>query len=300
MEGRLSAGESRRGGPWALVALGSILVITAAWWAFALWPLPDHAPQWVSRARATCFGVEASGLPTAGGWLLLIGEPLGMIGILLAVWGDAVIAGFRGLARSAAGRGALAASAVLVGWGGYLAWARVQELRGEPFALDGLRLADGAVERDGGAPPPLRLVDQRGDTVTLERFRGRPVLLTFAYGHCRTVCPVTVERMLGAQRRTADDVTLLVVTLDPWRDRPERLRHIADGWGFRDQAMVLGGSVDAVLAVLQAWRVPDGRDPRTGEIAHAPTVYAIGRDGRLAYRASGLSVEGLAELVGRL
>ncbi|HEX6670351.1 MAG TPA: SCO family protein [Gemmatimonadales bacterium] len=287
-------------GLWALGALAAILAITAAWWAFALWPLSPEAPPWVARARATCFGVTTTGLPHTGGWLLLIGEPLGMIGLLLAVWGDAVIEGFRGLSRTAVGRVAMALSALLVAWGGQLAWARIGELRGEPFLLDGAASADAAIERVGRRPPPLRLVDQWGDTITLDRFRGRPVLLTFAYGHCRSVCPATVRRMLGAQRRMPDQLSLLVVTLDPWRDTPERLAHIAEGWGFGDRARVLGGSVEAVRAVLEAWRVPDGRDPHTGEIAHAPTVYAIGRDGRLAYRTAGASEQALVGLAERL
>jgi hypothetical protein len=55
-----------------------------------------------------------------------------------------------------------------------------------------------------------------------------------------------------------------------------------------------------VTAVLEAWGVPDGRDPHTGEVAHASTVYAIAPDGRLAYQTVGLGDEALAELVGQL
>jgi protein SCO1/2 len=297
MEGGLSPRGAGREGFWALGALALILLITAAWWAFALWPLPAETPTWIARARATCFGVEVGGLPHTGGWLLLVGEPLGMLGILLAVWGDALGAGFRALAGSRSGRAALAIAVALVAGGGLLAGTRIGELRGESFPVNDV--ADRVLERVNRVPPPLRLVDQAGDTVTLARFRGRPVLLTFAYGHCRTVCPATVRRMLGAQRR-ARGVALLVVTLDPWRDTPERLPHIAGSWGFEDDARVLGGSVEAVTAVLEAWGVPDGRDPHTGEVAHASTVYAIAPDGRLAYQTVGLGDEALAELVGQL
>jgi cytochrome oxidase Cu insertion factor (SCO1/SenC/PrrC family) len=149
-------------------------------------------------------------------------------------------------------------------------------------------------------PPPLRLVDQAGDTVTLERFKGRPLLLAFAFGHCQTACPVVVRHMLGAQQMAASRPALVLVTLDPWRDTPERLPHIAEGWGLSQDARLLGGSVEAVEAVLEAWQVARGRDPHTGEIAHSTTVYAIGRDGRIAYQAAGLGGEALAELVGRL
>jgi protein SCO1/2 len=300
MEGGLSPDREGRRGLWAVGGLALILAVTGAWWAFALWPLPAAAPTWVARARATCFGVEPGGLPHTGGWLLLVGEPLGMVAILLTVWGDAVAAGLRELARRPAGRVLLALATGMIAGAGHLAGQRISSLRGEPFPTDGARLDDVAVERVDRVAPPLRLVDQRGDTVTLDRFRGGPVLLTFAYGHCRSVCPLTVRRMLDAQRRVPGGVEVLVVTLDPWRDTPERLEHIAGRWGFDGNARVLGGSVEAVTAVLEQWQVPNGRDPRTGEIAHAPTVYAIGRDGRIAYRAAGLGEEGMIELLGRL
>jgi protein SCO1/2 len=301
MESGLSARFISRRGAWALGALALILLITAGWWAFALWPLPTEAPAWLARARATCFGVQSSGLPHMGGWLLLIGEPLGMVGILLAVWGDAVLEGFRGLAHSQRGRGTLALTVALLAGGAYLAGVRISELTGEPFPTDGADLGGASVARVDRLPPPLRLVDQAGETVTLERFRGRPLLLAFAYGHCQTACPVVVRHVLGAQRRAAASrPALLLVTLDPWRDTPERLRHIAEGWGLAEDARLLGGSVEAVEAVLEAWQVARGRDPHTGEIAHSTTVYVIERDGRIAYQVSGLGGEALAELVGRL
>jgi hypothetical protein len=55
----------------ALLALGAILVITASWWAMALWPVAASAPEWFLRTREVCFGATATGLPNAGGWLLL-------------------------------------------------------------------------------------------------------------------------------------------------------------------------------------------------------------------------------------
>jgi protein SCO1/2 len=301
MESGLSARVAGGRGAWALGALALILLITAGWWAFALWPLPNEAPAWLARARATCFGVQSSGLPHMGGWLLLIGEPLGMIAVLLVVWGDAVLEGFRGLAGSPAGRGTLGlAAAVLLG-GASLTGVRVGELRGEPFPTDGSGLADASVARVDRLPPPLRLVDQAGDTLTLAHFRGRPLLLAFAYGHCRTACPVIVRYVLSAQRlAAASRPAILFVTMDPWRDTPDRLPHIAEGWGLSDDARLLGGSVEAVERVLNDWQVARGRDPHTGEIAHSTTVYAIGRDGRIAYQAAGIGGEALAELLGRL
>jgi hypothetical protein len=74
----------------ASLALLLIFAITAAWWALALWPAGAVEPAWLLRTRAACFGSAPGGLPDAGGWILLIGEPIGMLGVLLVVWGGAL------------------------------------------------------------------------------------------------------------------------------------------------------------------------------------------------------------------
>ncbi len=89
MEDRLARARAERHGL-ALTAFAAILVITAAWWALAFYPAGASDPEWLARTRSACFGSANGGLPDAGGWLLLIGEPIGMVGVLFAVWGREV------------------------------------------------------------------------------------------------------------------------------------------------------------------------------------------------------------------
>jgi protein SCO1 len=157
----------------------------------------------------------------------------------------------------------------------------------------------------------LALVDQHGDVLTLDRFHGRPVLLTFAYAHCATICPLLVRDALAAQEASAERraaastaeawlvPAVVVVTLDPWRDTPARLPHIARTWGLGEDAWLLSGPVDEVTAVLDAWQIPRGRDERTGEVTHPALTYLIDAAGRIAYASTGTRAT-LAELVQRL
>ena len=50
-----------------LSLLAAVGVITAAWWALALWPFDAGAPTWLVRTRFACFGAADNGLPHAGG-----------------------------------------------------------------------------------------------------------------------------------------------------------------------------------------------------------------------------------------
>src|SRR3990172_2988440 len=115
--GAAVAAGAERGRALAVAALGSLAATTAAWWALALWPVPGGVPEWLARARFVCFNAGPDGLPDASGWLLLVGEPIGMLAVLLAVWGRPVRAGLRSLASRPAGRLALAGVGALAALG---------------------------------------------------------------------------------------------------------------------------------------------------------------------------------------
>ena len=270
----------------ALGAVAVILLVTAAWWALALWPLTSAAPQWLARTRQACFGAAPGGLPDAGGWILLLGEPVGMLSVLAVVWGGALREGLRAAAARRVGRVALAGAALAVVAGLGAAARLVAEVRGEPFSVrTGSDLVgEVAAARVDDPAPDLRLVDQRGDSVILERFRGQPVVVTFGYGHCETVCPLTVHAARDAVRRLTDQgATLVIVTLDPWRDTPSRLPYLADGWGLSVGMHLVGGDVATVERTLSAWLMPRVRNEVTGDLSHPAIVYVVSAAGRLAY-----------------
>ena len=253
-----------------LAALAAILVITAAWWALALWPLPADTPAWLEQARLACFGSRRDTLPSPAGWLLLIGEPVALTAMLVIVW-----------PRTRRHAIALMAPAAVVAVAAVTM--RVGSLQGEPF--DPVASDPAPVRLDREAPP-LALTDQHGRRVTLEDFRGRTVLVVFAFAHCATVCPVIVHDAVEATRAVAGSV-LLIVTLDPWRDTPARLPAIAQRWALGPSAHVLSGAPAEVEQVIDAWEYPRRRDPSTGDLTHATFVYIVDRAGRLAWQAPG-------------
>ncbi len=291
----------------AATALGVIILVTIAWWMLALWPVDDSATL-VLRTRAVCFGATESGLPDAEGWSLLIGQPLTMTAVLLIGWRRATLNALRRMAGSVPGRLAMGATTLALFAGVVGAGVRVAEATapGPPLLEAPTRAPADLPRTDHRAPTALRLVDQSGETFDLARYmdRGKPVLVTFAFAHCETVCPVLVQDVLDAQRIADQDPdterpAVVVVTVDPWRDRPARLPHVAMQWGLESDAHVLSGSIDDVLETLRAWEVNISRDELTGEITHPALVYVIDRLGRVAFTATGGGEYG-AKLVGRL
>ena len=292
----------------ALLGLAFLALATAGWWALALWPAQGEPPAWLERARWVCFNSGASGMPSASGWLLLIGEPLGLGVALWAAFGRSLRGGFAKLARSSGGRAALTACSLLLALGGAAAGARVATLLGiEPADDRGAAAAalpdPSLLPRLDRPAPALGLVDQHGARVTLESLRGRPALVTFAFAHCESVCPALVSQARDAQRqaraRGEAEPRLAIVTLDPWRDTPARLPALAASWRLGEDALVLSGEPDAVNAVLDAWNVPRERDANTGQLAHPALVYVLDERGRIAFASNG-DARTLTALLARL
>lgn len=87
-------------------------------------------------------------------------------------------------------------------------------------------LAGVAVDR---AVPRLPLVDEHGRPTSLAAYRGTVVVLAPTLTFCHEVCPITsgAFEQIGYDVRGAGlggRVTILEVSVDPWRDSPARLR----------------------------------------------------------------------------
>lgn len=298
-----TAGRLGREEAHALAGLVALFLITAAWWALALWPV-RAAPDWLERTRLVCFGIHESGLPDGGGWVGLIGGPAGMGLILVFGWAN----GLRGLLQRARASRTVAATLTALALGAVLlvtgAAVRVHNARVTPdWAAPDPTLPPLTYPRLDRPAPALALTAHTGQPLDLAQLAGRPVLITFAYAHCETVCPLIVQQALRAQaelRDEADTPALVIVTLDPWRDTPSRLAAMATAWGLPEgDAWVVGGTVEDVERTLDAWEVPRSRDATTGEITHPSLLYIVDRAGRLAYVSTG-GAAAIAELLRRL
>jgi protein SCO1/2 len=119
--------------------------------------------------------------------------------------------------------------------------------------------------------PSVRLVRADGRSVTLSDELGddRPVVLTFVYTTCTTICPLTsmtlaeLQRRLGAAR---DHVHLMSISIDPEQDTPARLRDYARKFGAGAQWQHYTGSVEASAAAQRAFGVYRGNKMDHGPV----------------------------------
>jgi protein SCO1/2 len=131
------------------------------------------------------------------------------------------------------------------------------------------------------------LEDQFGGTFALKDQRGHPVLLYFGYISCPDVCPTTlgtwkaVEKAPGAD---ADRVRFVLITVDPERDTPERLRVHMNL--FSPSFLGLTGTEDELDAVYRAFGVYHQKvyiedSPAQYSVDHTATTFLVDPEGRL-------------------
>ena len=148
----------------------------------------------------------------------------------------------------------------------------------------------------------FRLTDQDGRAVTLESYRGTPVLLFFGYTQCPDICPLTLDRLgraIRAAGEDAQDTRVLLVTVDPARDTPAALKAYVSRFGPR-----VSGLTGDSASLAEAWRgygvyvnaestpaaAHDGHaaagehgasTAKAPQVAHSGVVYGIDREGKL-------------------
>lgn len=126
--------------------------------------------------------------------------------------------------------------------------------------------------------PPFALRDQDGRTVSLRRFRGHVVVLTFMFSHCRDTCPIMAEQIRGALNElpgNGRDVPVVVISVDPRHDTPASTRRFVAEHHLVGRMHFLMGTRSRLLPIWKG----QGIQPKTPTSDHTAFVFLIDRRG---------------------
>jgi protein SCO1/2 len=134
------------------------------------------------------------------------------------------------------------------------------------------------------AAPEFSLSGSDGSEVTLGRYRGKVVLLTFGFTHCAAVCPTTLATLAQTRNslgKAADSVQVIFVTVDPDRDSAAHMQQYLAA--FDPTFIGATGSPGALAEVREDYGVTATREGtgRDYAMAHTSSIFLIDRAGKL-------------------
>jgi protein SCO1/2 len=151
-------------------------------------------------------------------------------------------------------------------------------------------VAHEATEAPSAPIYPLRLSlrDQHDATLSLDAYRGHPVIISMFYGSCPSACPLIVAHVKQLEAKlppaVREQTRVLLVSFDPDRDTPAALRAMAERHHALDPRWTFAvGSDDDVRQLANVLGVVY-RKESTGSISHNSVIGVLDGEGRITAR----------------
>jgi protein SCO1/2 len=150
----------------------------------------------------------------------------------------------------------------------------------------------GAYRELGETVPQFTLYNQDGDVVSINRFRGKKVVLNFIYTRCpiANMCPLSTQNMMALQRAAREKgvtgLELVSISLDPAYDTPPVLKEYSRVRGIDNTNFsFLTGPEKAVRDLLAQFGVIV--EPGDSFLKHTLSTILIDEQGRIIFRVDG-------------
>jgi protein SCO1/2 len=136
--------------------------------------------------------------------------------------------------------------------------------------------------------PDFSLLDQTGQRVNADTFRGQWDLVFFGFTNCPDICPTTLQILANVKRELIDTGAktiprIVLVSVDPERDTPEILGRYVDYFG--EGNLGITGEIEGITTLTAALGIyfekapaPDGNY----SVDHSAAVLVINPDGEFS------------------
>jgi protein SCO1 len=140
--------------------------------------------------------------------------------------------------------------------------------------------------------PDFALRDENGRRVTMKEYRGKVVVVTFLYSHCKTECPVQAQQIKGALDDLGRDVPALSVSVDPPGDKPKSVKKFNSKMGVSGRLRWVLGGEGQLSRLWKGFAIV----PQSPQQEHMARIVLVDRKGmqRIGFPASQTTPERLA------
>jgi len=131
--------------------------------------------------------------------------------------------------------------------------------------------------------PNFTLHDQHGQAVSLAQQRGKFVVVTFLYTHCKNVCPVIAGQLNQALRDLGparSQLRVLAVSVDPKHDTPAAVNHFIAVHRLLPQFLYLTGTIPQLERVWNEFHVASVPEPGGIVVGHTAIEFLLNRNGK--------------------
>ena len=136
---------------------------------------------------------------------------------------------------------------------------------------------------------PISLVNDKGEAVTEDNFKGRPALIYFGFTYCPDVCPMTLVSVARAYKMLPEGMEppqTLLISVDPERDTPETLAQYVTTAAFPENLVGLTGTKEQVRAAADSFiadysRIDDDSSSAGYTMDHTSLLYLMDEDWKL-------------------
>ena len=145
---------------------------------------------------------------------------------------------------------------------------------------------DGSLLSPAEPTPPLSLHNYLGETVNIDQYRGKAVLVTFLYTNCPDVCPIITSNLRVAQNlmgtANAAKAQVIAVSVDPRGDTAKAVAAFLARHEMTGRMKYLIGSARELGSVWKAWNVGSERDAQQPQLVnHSGLVYGVSASGKV-------------------
>jgi protein SCO1/2 len=128
------------------------------------------------------------------------------------------------------------------------------------------------------------LVNQYGDSVTLDTYKGKILLVSFFFASCETICP-KMNGYIGTHiyREFAKDTNIrfLSFTVDPTNDSPAVLLKYAESFYANNHWQFLTGSKTQIYNLAaNSFKIPGAEDVHNG-LFHSNKIVLVDKQKRV-------------------
>lgn len=135
---------------------------------------------------------------------------------------------------------------------------------------------------------------QKKENLKLDHFKDKIVIAAMVFTHCESACPrivADIQRIESSlSEKELDQITFLLISMDPERDTPARLTEFAGEHKLNSNWTLICSNLDATMEIANVLGVKV-KKLENGGFDHSNIIHVFDQEGAIVHQQNGFAVE---------